>query len=88
MSRSSFLSLFAFASVVVCLTLQGGPINQTAAVAQENIGVRVPDGFEVSLYADDDLAHDIYSMTIDSLGRVVVSGAGYVRIVFQACFLI
>ena len=30
--------------------------------------------------ADDDLAHDIYSMTVDSLGRVVVSGAGYVRI--------
>ena len=40
----------------------------------------VPEGFEVTLYADDDLAHDIYSMTIDSRGRVVVAGAGYVRI--------
>ena len=40
----------------------------------------VPEGFEVTLYADDELAHDIYSMTIDSRGRVVVAGAGYVRI--------
>ncbi len=51
-----------------------------AAEADEPLGVQAPDGFEVTLYADDDLAHDIYSMTIDSLGRVVVSGAGYVRI--------
>ena len=50
------------------------------ANAEEPLGVQVPDGFQVTLYADDDLAHDIYSMTIDSLGRVVVSGAGYVRI--------
>ena len=40
----------------------------------------VPEGFEVSLFADDDLAHDIYSLTIDAHGRVVVSGPGYVKI--------
>jgi len=40
----------------------------------------VIDGFTVEQYADDELAHDIYSLTIDSLGRVVVSGQGYVRI--------
>ena len=40
----------------------------------------MPEGFEVSLYADDELAHDIYSMTIDAHGRVVVAGAGYVKI--------
>ena len=56
----------------------------TAAQADEALGVRVPDGFEVSLYADDELAHDIYSMTIDAFGRVVVSGAGYVRILVDA----
>ena len=28
----------------------------------------------------DSLAHDIFAMTIDSFGRVVVSGPGYVRI--------
>ncbi|MEX2185424.1 MAG: PVC-type heme-binding CxxCH protein [Pirellulales bacterium] len=47
---------------------------------QKNLGFRVPEGFEVALYADDDLAHDIYSMTIDAHGRVVVAGAGYVKI--------
>jgi len=47
-------------------------------------GIKVPDGFHVELYADDDLAHDIHSMTIDSKGRVVVSGPGYVRILIDS----
>lgn len=49
------------------------------ADAGGNLGFRVPEGFEVSLFADDDLAHDIFSMTIDSHGRVVVAGRGYVK---------
>jgi putative membrane-bound dehydrogenase-like protein len=42
-------------------------------------GLRAPRGFAVSLFADDDLAHDIYSMTLDAEGRVVVAGRGYVK---------
>ena len=41
------------------------------ASAQETM-FDVPDGFNVSLYADDELAHDIHCMTVDSLGRIVV----------------
>ncbi|MCH9652796.1 MAG: HEAT repeat domain-containing protein [Planctomycetes bacterium] len=52
--------------------------------AEEFSGLKVPEGFRATLYADDELAHDIYSMTIDSLGRVVVSGPGYVRILIDA----
>jgi glucose/arabinose dehydrogenase len=36
------------------------------------------------LYADDELAHDIHSLTLDSRGRVVVSGPGYVRILLDS----
>src|SRR5262245_48293419 len=54
-----------------------------ATAADEPLGVRVPEGFEVTLFADDDLAHDIFSLTIDSLGRPVVSGPGYVRILLD-----
>lgn len=43
-------------------------------------GFRVPDGFEVSLYAGDDLAHDIFSMTTDAKGRIAVAGKDYVKI--------
>ncbi len=43
-------------------------------------GFNVPEGFQVTRYADDSLAHDIYSMTMDSHGRVVVAGRGYVKI--------
>ncbi|WP_437226166.1 PVC-type heme-binding CxxCH protein [Planctomicrobium sp. SH661] len=52
--------------------------------ADAPLAVKVPEGFQATLYANDDLAHDIYSMTIDSLGRVVVSGPGYVRILIDA----
>ncbi|MHB8952161.1 MAG: DUF7133 domain-containing protein [Pirellulaceae bacterium] len=64
------------------------PIAIFCAALLENGGdasaqLTVPEGFEFSLYADDELAHDIYSMTVDSAGRVVVSGAGYVRILLD-----
>ncbi len=61
--------------LVVCLLLS---LAATGMPADE-LGFRVPPGFEVSLYADDTLAHDIFSMTIDASGRVVVAGAGYVK---------
>src|SRR5689334_10492380 len=50
-----------------------------ATQAAESLGFRVPDGFQVSLYADDSLAHDIFSMTLDSRGDVVVAGKGYIK---------
>jgi putative membrane-bound dehydrogenase-like protein len=46
--------------------------------------LQAPPGFVVTQYADDRLAHDIFSMTIDALGRVVVSGPGYVRILVDS----
>jgi putative membrane-bound dehydrogenase-like protein len=39
----------------------------------------VPDGFEVIEYADGKLANDIFCMTVDPKGRLVVSGRGYIR---------
>ena len=57
------------------LTCSANPL-----AAEADLGLRVPDGFEVSLYADDALAHDIFSMTVDARGRVVVAGAGYVKV--------
>lgn len=48
------------------------------ANAQE-YGLKVPPGFRVRLYADHTLANDIYTMTLDAKGAVLVSGRGYVR---------
>lgn len=61
-----------------------GPVWQAIA---EDVGIRAPDGFKVSLYAGDALAHDIHSMTIDSHGRVVVAGKGYVKILHDTGLL-
>src|SRR5213595_2995892 len=51
-----------------------------AADESTALGIKAPEGFEVSLYAGDELAHDIFSMTFDSHGRVVVAGPSYVKI--------
>ncbi|MBX3450918.1 MAG: c-type cytochrome [Planctomycetaceae bacterium] len=48
--------------------------------AAEPVPIRAPEGFVVEEFAGDDLAHDIYAMTVDTLGRPVVSGRGYVKI--------
>jgi putative heme-binding domain-containing protein len=40
----------------------------------------VPPGFTAKLFADNLLAPDIYTMTIDDAGRVIVAGRGYVRV--------
>lgn len=63
-------------TIVVAIVL----ISSAVARAESDANFIVPDGFEVSLYADDDLAHDIFSMTVDAKGRVVVAGKDYVKI--------
>jgi len=60
-----------------------GNLGGSDSIADEP-GIQVPAGFRVEQFADDELAHDIHSMTLDSQGRVVVSGPGYVRILIDA----
>lgn len=42
-------------------------------------GLRIAPGFEVTEFAGSDLANDITCMTIDTHGRIVVAGKGYIR---------
>ncbi len=64
---------------LLCFLLGDRPLS-----ADDAAKLQAPPGFVVTQYADENLAHDIFSMTIDSLGRVVVSGPGYVRILIDA----
>src|SRR4051794_40071888 len=73
------LSGTLLALVMLLGTLPGVGSSAHAEEAAADLGIQVPEGFEVSLYADDSLAHDIYSMTIDAQGRVVVAGPNYVK---------
>lgn len=68
-------------TVIAGLMLGLAILNQRTEA--DELGVKVPDGFEVIEFAGDELAHDIYSMTIDSQGRVVVAGAGFVKILID-----
>src|SRR5947199_1048704 len=42
--------------------------------------LKLPAGFTARLFADNRLASDVYVMTIDDAGRVLVAGRGYVRV--------
>jgi putative membrane-bound dehydrogenase-like protein len=46
----------------------------------EELGLRVAPGFKVSLYSGPELANDLYAMTLDSRGRVVVTSQGWIKI--------
>ncbi len=46
-------------------------------------GLRVPPGFEITEFADSTLANDIFCLTLDPRGRVVVSGRGYIRLLLD-----
>lgn len=76
--RTGFVKLlFRAATVFVLICVNRLP-------ADDADQLQAPRGFVVTQYADDRLAHDIFSMTIDAFGRVVVSGPGYVRILIDA----
>lgn len=45
----------------------------------DETALSLPPGFRARLFADDELAHDVHSLTFNSNGQVVVSGPGYIR---------
>ena len=67
--------------VAVLMVLVAG----SPALAGRNVqlGLQLPAGFEVTEFADSRLANDIFSMTVDPRGRIVVSGPGYLRILVE-----
>ena len=58
--------------------LLGTQVSDRMLVAAEPT-LKAPAGFDVKLFADDELAHDIHCMTIDSRGRITVAGNGYIK---------
>lgn len=42
--------------------------------------LKLPPGFRAKLFADNLIAPDIYTMTMDAAGRVLIAGRGYVRV--------
>lgn len=73
--RSCFRPLFF-------LALAGFPCQKSVVSAADTDSageVSVPPDFTATLFADDELAHDIFSMTLDARGNVVVAGSGYVK---------
>jgi putative membrane-bound dehydrogenase-like protein len=73
------LSRFVLASALLCLAQAELSLAAADLVAFPTLGLRVARGFRVTLFADDTLASDIYALTIDPRGNVVVTSQGYIR---------
>lgn len=69
-----FRSLGLACAMLLCTNLRSGLL-----LAAEP-SLKAPAGFDVQLFADDDLTHDIHCLTIDSHGRITVAGNGYIKI--------
>ena len=67
---------FLCVSMLLVVCLVGG---SSIVQADETPPFSVPDGFLVERVADDLMVHDCFCMTLDGLGRPVVSGPGYIR---------
>lgn len=52
----------------------------TNDAVEEVDGFRVPPGFEITQFADQTMVHDIFKMTLDPKGRVVISGSNYIKV--------
>jgi len=77
-ARGNMLAWLMAASVLCEVPLRAADL-----VAVPALGLRVARGFQVSLFADDNLASDIYSLAIDSRGNIVVSSQGYIRTLYD-----
>ena len=79
LDRRRFPHVGLLGSTGIAVALFLGCVPRGVAQAPPH-GLRVPPGFEVTEFADSTLANNIYCMTLDPKGRVVVSGPGYVRL--------
>ena len=57
----------------------------TTNLVGENIqlGLRLPEGFDVYKYANHEYANAIYTMTTDPNGQITIAGRGYIRILID-----
>ncbi len=60
--------------LTVCSEIANGQLEEFP-----QLGLRIAPGFEITLFADQAIAPDVYSMTIDPSGRVVISSRGYIK---------
>jgi putative membrane-bound dehydrogenase-like protein len=83
MRLSNRVQKVAIAAAILSFGPLECPVIAADLVPIPALGLRVARGFRVTLFADDNLASDIYAMTLDASGNVVVSSQGYVRTLFD-----
>jgi putative membrane-bound dehydrogenase-like protein len=81
--RDSRFTSFACFTLAFCLGLIEVSLAAADLVPVPALGLRVARGFSVTVFADDNLASDIYAMAIDAQSNVVVTSQGYIRTLYD-----
>jgi len=81
--RHRWLCKLILATLALLMAWREAPLAAADLIPVPALGLRVARGFRVTLFADDNLASDIYTLAIDSRGNVVVSSQGYVRTLYD-----
>ncbi len=85
LSRPHFLiRRLALFSPALWMAFSAPLMNAADLVAVPTVGLRIARGFEVTLFADENMANDIYAMAIDPRGNVVVTSQGYIRTLYDS----
>src|SRR5438270_12434677 len=66
-------------AILLGITVTGTGLFAADLVSLPAFGVRLARGFRISVYAGPELANDIYAMTLDASGNVVVTSQGYIK---------
>src|SRR3954469_21096864 len=66
-------------AISILALLGTASVSQAELVSLPGLGVRLERGFRISLFAGPELANDIYAMTLDAFGNVVVTSQGYIK---------
>jgi putative heme-binding domain-containing protein len=78
-ARSGRFPLVSLICALFLANITAPELSAANLVPVPALGLRIAQGFRVTLYADSDLANDIYAMTLDAQGNPVVTSEGYVR---------
>ena len=62
-------------TILLCLLQQPEKLRTV-----EEFGLRIAPGFKITLAADPTVANDIYAMTLDPKGWIVVTSAGWINV--------
>lgn len=76
--------LLSLAATLFLLFSLNAGVAGSRLLAEDDPGITIDSGFKISRVATDKIASNIFCMAVDPLGRVFVSGPGYIKVLVDS----